>query len=212
MNKKYIRDLLVRFILHLPHCELQCSNRVMYHLQLAYWFYLDFYLCIDGDQFLPFKVFCLIVGTYCGWDRKLVLCNYHSYISYQKSTLRCGVVLFSTDCRNVVLVRSYLGKWSFPKGKINQNESYATCAAREVFEEINYNVKVFDLAGVCYYKVIDCGYCCMFFPVWNVPVTTKFSSNTIKEIENISWVPLSELGTYLCPIYLELVDKILSHS
>ena len=31
--------------------------------------------------------------------------------------------------------------WGFPKGKINQNESEADCAAREVFEETSLEVR-----------------------------------------------------------------------
>lgn len=45
-----------------------------------------------------------------------------------------GAVLLSADMKKVLLVQSYWAKnsWSFPKGKVNENEEPIECAVREV--------------------------------------------------------------------------------
>lgn len=44
-----------------------------------------------------------------------------------------GAILLNASLTHVLLVRSFRGKsWGFPKGKINEDEPHADCAAREV--------------------------------------------------------------------------------
>lgn len=201
------RDLIVRFILHLPHSEIQCKNRIMYHIQKAYWFYLDFY-SNENDKYLSFKHFSFIIGRYIGWKQKNIIKYYHNYMLYQKGILRCGVIMFSPDLKQVLLVQSYHGgRWSFPQGKIDINEYPVDCAKRETFEEINYSVSLTSASQS--FSVYSEGYHSELFPVWGVHLDTKFSITTIKEIKKIAWKEVETLGEVLFPVYVELVKKLI---
>jgi mRNA-decapping enzyme subunit 2 len=44
----------------------------------------------------------------------------------------CGGILMNEEMTKVVLVQGFGGNWSFPRGKINQDEQLTECAIREV--------------------------------------------------------------------------------
>ena len=53
----------------------------------------------------------------------------------------CGAILLSEDWTECVLVKGW-GKnasWTFPKGKINQDEDQRDCALRELLEETGFD-------------------------------------------------------------------------
>ena len=66
-------------------------------------------------------------------------CNYFKHDNGQ-NIISKG---YQNNKKNVCLVQGWSSRsgWGFPKGKINQNESEADCAAREVFEETSLEVR-----------------------------------------------------------------------
>ena len=50
------------------------------------------------------------------------------------SPYKAGVILLSRD-NKFLLVQNYNGKWTFPKGSIERDESVQCAAARELYEE-----------------------------------------------------------------------------
>lgn len=51
----------------------------------------------------------------------------------------CGALMLNATCTKVLMVRGWgINVWSFPKGKINENEVLVDCAIREVEEETGY--------------------------------------------------------------------------
>jgi len=52
-----------------------------------------------------------------------------------------GAILLNIQMDSIVLVMNYkCTNYSFPKGKVNQNETGLQCAVREVWEEIGLDI------------------------------------------------------------------------
>lgn len=61
---------------------------------------------------------------------------------YKLSVPTYGAIILSENLSHVLLVQSYWAKssWSFPKGKVNEEENPAHCAIREVLEETGFDI------------------------------------------------------------------------
>ncbi|KAI4247175.1 MAG: hypothetical protein L6R40_001518 [Gallowayella cf. fulva] len=101
----------------------------------------------------------------------------------------------------VILVKGWKkgANWSFPRGKINKDESDLDCAIREVYEETGYDV---DAAGLVEprdrAKYIDVAIQHQHIRLYvfrGVPIDTQFEARTRKEISKIEWWKLSDLPT-----------------
>lgn len=101
----------------------------------------------------------------------------------------------------VVLVKGWKkgARWSFPRGKINKDESDLDCAIREVYEETGYDIKEAGLADhperVHSIEVSMREQHMQLFVFRGVPMDTYFEPRTRKEISKIDWYKLSELPT-----------------
>jgi len=51
-----------------------------------------------------------------------------------------GAIILNTKLDKCLLVKGYGNSWGFPKGKVNKNENAIDCAAREVYEEVGFDV------------------------------------------------------------------------
>ena len=67
-----------------------------------------------------------------------------------KSPIKCGVIVFNEELSEIILILNkysfMLGenKWGIPKGHREGNETYATCARRELLEETGLQINVQD--------------------------------------------------------------------
>lgn len=101
----------------------------------------------------------------------------------------------------VVLVKGWKkgARWSFPRGKINKDESDLDCAVREVYEETGYDIKTAGLADnpdrVHSIEVSMREQHMKLFVFRGVPMDTYFEPRTRKEISAINWYKLAELPT-----------------
>jgi len=140
----------------LPESEKQ-SPRIFQTLIEAHWFYADFLAKnnwsdekINEDtkySILPQKrekEFFRFMFERTPFLRKKIhrFPELHNdFKNYQSRIPRFGAILLNSKCDKVLLVVSYNGGfYDFPKGKVDQNEEDETCAAREVFEEIGYDI------------------------------------------------------------------------
>lgn len=108
-----------------------------------------------------------------------------------------GAILLTPDMKHCLLVQSFFAKnsWSFPKGKVNENEDPDKCAVREVYEEtgfdcghlINPNAFVEGQTSNLQFSRL--------YIVKNVPIDTKFCPRTRNEIKDCSWFTIDLLPT-----------------
>ena len=65
---------------------------------------------------------------------------YTEFSNYKRSISTYGTILLNADATKIALCRVYKGKkWTLPGGKVNQNESGKTAAARETYEETGFD-------------------------------------------------------------------------
>ena len=100
-------------------------------------------------------------------------------------------------------------KWSFPKGHKNRSETYINCALRETLEETG--VALYDTPHVAYHKLSVGEY--YFFEVEG-EIQTNIKDTS--EIEEASWLSLSEIATLPCNVdvnnFLDKIDRRLRHT
>ena len=108
-----------------------------------------------------------------------------------------GTILMTPDMKHCLLVQSFFAKnsWSFPKGKVNENEDPVKCAIREVYEETGFdcthlvNDKDFVEGQTSNYQYTR------LYLVKNVPMDTKFCPRTRNEIKDCAWFVVDQLPT-----------------
>lgn len=108
-----------------------------------------------------------------------------------------GAILLTADLKNCLLVQSFFAKnsWSFPKGKVNENEDPCKCAVREVFEETGFDCSQL-ISDIDFIEGQTSNYqYTRLYVVKNVPIETKFCPRTRNEIKDCSWFTVDELPT-----------------
>ena len=54
------------------------------------------------------------------------------WMKFKLAVPTCGCILISEGRTHVLLVQGYSKSWGFPKGKVNQGETWIQAATREV--------------------------------------------------------------------------------
>ncbi|XP_016286845.1 m7GpppN-mRNA hydrolase isoform X3 [Monodelphis domestica] len=191
-------DLCSRFILHIPSEERDNAIRVCFQIELAHWFYLDFYM--QNTPGLPqcgIRDFAKAVFNHCpfllpqGEDVQKVL---DEWKEYKMGVPTYGAIILDETLENVLLVQGYLAKsgWGFPKGKVNKEEAPHDCAAREVFEETGFDIRDY----ICkddYIELRINDQLARLYIIPGIPKDTKFNPKTRREIRNIDWFSIEKL-------------------
>ncbi|XP_015222375.1 m7GpppN-mRNA hydrolase [Lepisosteus oculatus] len=194
-------DLCSRFILHIPSEERDNAIRVCFQIELAHWFYLDFYM--QNTPGLPqcgIREFAKAVFNHCpfllpqGEDVQKVL---EQWKEYKMGVPTYGAIILDETLENVLLVQGYLAKsgWGFPKGKVNEDEAPHDCAAREVLEETGFDIR----DRICKDTFIEqriTDQLARLYIIPGVPKETKFNPKTRKEIRNIEWFSIEKLPSH----------------
>ncbi|EKX71993.1 conserved hypothetical protein [Theileria equi strain WA] len=140
-------DCYGRFITLLPEDVLRDHIHLCFILQEAYWWYCDKWCAKHDDlpkmtlaQFIHLVCNdCPIIKPYVPQDDLPGLLS--SWKVYSRGIPVRGAIILSRDLKRVLLVQSCNSKkWSFPRGKVDQDEDDMTCAAREVMEETGLSV------------------------------------------------------------------------
>lgn len=213
-----LEDILQRYIYHLTTEELENKIQVMFQLQYAYWFYMD--ECVHNDPYLV-KMGEIEFIKYMV-KHSLFLCVYIKNIDealkewkeYVGKIPVYGSILIDKSMTKCVLLNICIeGKYhnSFPKGKVDKNESPIECAIRETLEETGYNISS-KIKEDCYISTIIKGKYVRLYLIFDVNTNYVFLPKTKGEIESINWysidnLPLLKSWKHLIPKIKETIHK-----
>ncbi|XP_046966461.1 m7GpppN-mRNA hydrolase [Vanessa cardui] len=192
-------DLCSRFIINLPQEDRGNLVRICFQIELAHWFYLDYYCTDESKRLNPCGIrdFAAHIFQHVPQLREHisnldeVLDNWREY---KQTVPTYGAILLDTELSHVLLVQSYWTKasWGFPKGKVNEDEEPWKCAAREVLEETG-----FDISNLInkqdYIEAMIHDQIVRLYIIANIPRDTKFQPRTRNEIKACEWFPLADL-------------------
>jgi mRNA-decapping enzyme subunit 2 len=109
---------------------------------------------------------------------------YDEFSAYKNKVPTCGCILLNEACDKLLLVCNWKRTtWSFPKGKVNENEDAAVGAMREVYEEIGYRPVVDPEENIT--LVSDSGQLTTMFIVPGLPEDFAYTPKARKEISEV---------------------------
>ncbi|XP_070543028.1 m7GpppN-mRNA hydrolase-like [Ptychodera flava] len=196
-----LTDLCSRFLINIPGEEKQDLVRVCFQIELAHWFYLDFYRQEKPE--LPacgIREFAAVVFKHCPYlndHAEQVNEIISQWKDYKMSVPTHGAIILDETLQNILLVQGYWAKasWGFPKGKVNKDESEHQCAIREVLEETGFDINhLLDQNEYIQQRINDQDIRLYLIPF--VPKDTKFQPKTRKEIKSIEWFHIDDLPTH----------------
>ncbi|KKY38867.1 putative mrna-decapping enzyme 2 [Diaporthe ampelina] len=201
----WLDELCARFLNNLPKEELQEFSRIGMHLEEAQWFYEDF-IRPQNPTTLPnlrIRDFSLRILQHCPVTSiaslDILEKAYDNWVAYKKRIPVRGLIMLNEAMDSAVLVKGWKSSanWSFPRGKINQEEDDLHCAIREVYEETGFNVEEAGLIPhnrkVKYFEQTIRDQHLRLYVIPNVPMDTYFEPRTRKEISKIQWYKLVDL-------------------
>ena len=98
------------------------------------------------------------------------------------------------------------GKWEFPGGKIETDESPEDCLIREIKEELSINIKVGSFLGDSIYHYDHLSIQLLIYRVYWVS-----GEMHIRVHDRIAWVPISKLDRFdFAPADIPIVEKLTS--
>jgi mRNA-decapping enzyme subunit 2 len=195
-----LQDLEARFLTYLPPDEINTPERLFFHIEQCHWFYEDFY--VDNHPHLRSFNLKDFSGEF--FSRSSLLLPYHdqylefmkSFIEYKSQIPVYGCIMLNPQLDKLVLVQNWKKtSWSFPRGKINEGESPARCAVREVYEECGCDIC--DLGFIPEnLQSISCTvgqHRVELFIVAGVPEETYFTPIARKEVWQVKWFGFNSL-------------------
>ena len=143
-------EVHTRFLLNVPPEELGTSERIFFQLEQAWWYYEDL-ICdkIEEETGAPCRL--PRFANLKPFSRRLFRFSpllegldfnplWREFGAYKRKISTYGCILLNASCTHVVLCKFYRSEtWTFPSGKINQNEIGIDAAAREVYEETGFD-------------------------------------------------------------------------
>ncbi|KAM3958369.1 decapping mRNA 2 [Aphomia sociella] len=192
-------DLCSRFIINLPPEDRGNLVRICFQIELAHWFYLDYYCTDESNRLNPcgIREFAAHIFQHVPHLREHVssldevLDNWREY---KQTVPTYGAILLDTDLTHVLLVQSYWTKasWGFPKGKVNEDEEPWKCAAREVLEETGFDISQL-ISKNDYIEATIHDQIVRLYIIAYISRDTKFQPLTRNEIKACEWFPLADL-------------------
>ncbi|XP_011872031.1 PREDICTED: m7GpppN-mRNA hydrolase isoform X1 [Vollenhovia emeryi] len=194
-----LNDLSSRFIINVPEEERKDLVRICFQIELAHWFYLDFYCTEENPKLRScgMKEFATHIFQHIPFLRPN-LQNIDNVLEqwreYKQNVPTFGAIVLNEDMTKVLLVQSYWAKnsWGFPKGKVNEDEEPFHCAIREVLEETGFDISsLIDKNEYIESPIND--QTVRLYIISGVQMDTKFQPKTRKEIKNVEWFSVADL-------------------
>ena len=187
----------VTFLLNLPASELQSAGRLFMNIEQAHWYYDDHLVDAPESGLIKLDLEAFALQLFKFSELLLPLlpnfkAMYQEFDGYRLRVPVYGCVLLNEELTHVVMVRRWKGdKWNFPKGKVNQNEDGAACAAREVNEETGFlpTGLSYDHSFIEMFHTVQR---CELFLHLGVSMDYPFKEFVYKEISEIRFVPIDD--------------------
>ncbi|XP_065337600.1 m7GpppN-mRNA hydrolase [Cloeon dipterum] len=198
VSSDILDDLASRFIINVPEEERSNEIRICFQIELAHWYYLDFY-CKNNSSLrkCSIKEFhaCMLkhiphLNRYSSSAEKM----YEAWRAYKMSVPTFGAIILNENMTHVLLVQGYYSKcsWGFPKGKVNEGEEWSRCAIREVLEETSFDISPY-LRENDFLEHVHNDQLIRLYIISGVPSDTSFKPSTRCEIKSIQWFPVDQL-------------------
>lgn len=194
-------DLSSRFIINVPEEERKDLIRICFQIELAHWFYLDFYVT-DENRLKPcgIREFTRVVFNHIPFLREHAEkadVIFEEWRTYKMAVPTFGAILLDIELDNVLLVQGFWAKasWGFPKGKVNAEEEPHVCAAREVMEETGFDIsQLINKEEFLEHTISD--QVVRLYIIAGVPKDYKFKPKTRNEIKSVQWFSLTDLPSH----------------
>eukprot|EP00794_Sanderia_malayensis_P009904 gene9904-10917_t len=199
--KEILEDLCSRFLINIPEEERKDLVRMCFQVELAHWFYLDFYR--QEDPSLPgcgLQKFMEIIFSEFQFLNKSNSDLQEIYTEWKKYKFQVpvfGAILLDESLENCVLVRGCHKRisWGFPKGKVNKDEKGHNCAIREVSEETGLDITNY-IDSEEYLEKSFHDHQVRLYIVPAISSMTDFEPKTRGEIAEIKWFPIDALPVH----------------
>ncbi|XP_071965900.1 m7GpppN-mRNA hydrolase-like [Antedon mediterranea] len=195
-------DLISRFLLNVPSVERNNLIRVCFQVELAHWFYLDFYRQeqpsrLPGCRIVDFAKAIFQTCPYLIEHAERTEEILADWKQYKMSVPTYGAIIMDKDLKHVLLVQGFWSKssWGFPKGKVNEEEAPHVCAIREVMEETGFDINDF-IDEDQYIQLTIHDQVARLYIITGVPYETSFQPKTRGEIKEIKWFNLDDLPSH----------------
>lgn len=196
-----LNDICFRFLINIPEDEKSSIIRICFQIELAHWFYMDFYCKGTNDtskcpeiglrDFIR-QIFnhCDFLSEYSGRVDQVI----EQWREYKSSVPTYGAILLDSTLDFVLLVQGYYARnsWGFPKGKVNESEEPTDCAVREVAEEVGFDISDKIRDKLLIQKFINETLTRLYI-ITDVPVDFSFAPRTRNEIGKIQWFSIWDL-------------------
>jgi len=228
--------------LNVPQDELSTSERIFFQLEQAWWYYEDL-ICDKLEQekgvchlprFANLKPFSKRLFEFSPLLRHLDFPKlWKEFSVYKRNISTYGCILLNRACTHVVLCKLYKSNvWTFPAGKINQNEIGIDAAARETYEETGFDphcslsggltnewLVAGDTEKISWDRPSDPDDALTFveqpsgkrrtlYVCCGVPEDFPFEPVCRKEIDTIEWIDLRDIKTYKSFSVLPFLGKL----
>lgn len=189
-------DLLSRFVVNLPLLERTTRVRVLFHLERAWWFYLDF-RCLElprserlrlSNHSESFERFCAAAFRLLRLPTDHLSKDIAGYHSYKRHIPVAGCAIFrlvTTGVQILFIRPPYSERWACPKGKQNWGESILETAVRETHEETTLVVHLAPKTPCWYTKGVNALHISIFPTLVDhiEPITIVPST----EVDEVKW-------------------------
>nr|CAG4646325.1 EOG090X07NG [Macrothrix elegans] len=192
-------DLCSRFIVNVPEEERKDLVRLFFQIELAHWFYIDFYCSEENSnrKQCNFKEFSANIFRHLSCLHKYIP-NFEGILEefrgYKQAVPTYGAILLNETLTHVLLVQGFWSKssWGFPKGKVNEGEDPARCAVREVLEETGFDISQI-ISPKEFLETTVNDQLTRLYIIPGVPHETKFIPRTRNEIRAVQWFAIADL-------------------
>lgn len=194
-------DLCSRFILNVPDEGKKDNNRILFNVELAHWFYLDFY-CVENKKYptVGMRDFATQIFNHVP-SLKESAANIDDILArwkeYKMSVPTYGAILLDEFNESVLLVQGCWANanWGFPKGKVNEKENPHDCAVREVLEETGFDIsKLIKEDDYIEHQLND--QLNRLYIISGVSKKTDFKPQTRNEIKSLEWFKVADLPSH----------------